>query len=253
MEIEIIPCLNDNYSYLIKDNQTNTVAIIDPSEFGPCDEKINQKYKKLDFILNTHHHFDHVGGNSELKKKYSSRILGFEKDKKRIPAIDVLLKEGQEFRIGSLNFKTIFIPGHTLGHIAFYLEKEKIVFTGDTLFSLGCGRIFEGTYQQMFDSLNKIKRLPGDTKIYCGHEYTNSNLEFCLKFNPNNNYLKENEKIIKAKIKDKKPTIPTTIKDEIQMNIFLRYDDLDVKSTLNLKNAPDLEIFKKLRDLKDNF
>jgi hydroxyacylglutathione hydrolase len=253
MDIEIIPCLNDNYSYLIKDNQTNTVAIIDPSEFGPCDEKINQKYKKLDFILNTHHHFDHVGGNTELKKKYSSKILGFEKDKKRIPAIDVLLKEGQEFRIGSLNFRTIFIPGHTLGHIAFYLEKEKIVFTGDTLFSLGCGRIFEGTYQQMFDSLNKIKRLPGDTKIYCGHEYTNSNLEFCLKFNPNNNYLKENEKIIKAKIKDKKPTIPTTIKDEIQMNIFLRYDDLDVKSTLNLKNAPDLEIFKKLRDLKDNF
>ena len=102
-----------------------------------------------------------------------------------------------------------------MGHIAFYLEKEKIVFTGDTLFSLGCGRIFEGTYQQMFDSLNKIKRLPGDTKIYCGHEYTNSNLEFCLKFNPNNNYLKQKEKIIKAKIKEKKPTIPTTIKDEI--------------------------------------
>ena len=253
MDIEIIPCLNDNYSYLIKDDQTNTVAIIDPSEFGPCDEKINQKYKKLDFILNTHHHFDHVGGNTELKKKYSSKILGFEKDKKRIPSIDVLLKDDQEFRIGGLNFRTIFIPGHTLGHIAFYLEKEKIVFTGDTLFSLGCGRIFEGTYQQMFDSLNKIKSLPGDTEIYCGHEYTNNNLEFCLKFNPNNNYLKEKEKIIKAKIKDKKPTIPTTIKEEIQTNIFLRYDDLDVKNTLNLKNAPDLEIFKKLRDLKDNF
>jgi len=253
MDIEIIPCLNDNYSYLIKDDQTNTVAIIDPSEFGPCDEKINQKYKKLDFILNTHHHFDHVGGNTELKKKYSSKILGFEKDKKRIPSIDVLLKDDQEFRIGSLNFRTIFIPGHTLGHIAFYLEKEKIVFTGDTLFSLGCGRIFEGTYQQMFNSLNKIKSLPGDTEIYCGHEYTNNNLEFCLKFNPNNNYLKEKEKIIKAKIKEKKPTIPTTIKDEIQTNIFLRYDDLDVKNTLNLKNAPDLEIFKKLRDLKDNF
>jgi hydroxyacylglutathione hydrolase len=165
----------------------------------------------------------------------------------------VLLKDDQEFRIGSLNFRTIFIPGHTLGHIAFYLEKEKIVFTGDTLFSLGCGRIFEGTYQQMFDSLNKIKSLPGETEIYCGHEYTNNNLEFCLKFNPNNNYLKQKEKIIKAKIKEKKPTIPTTIKDEIQTNIFLRYDDLDVKNTLNLKNAPDLEIFKKLRDLKDNF
>ena len=158
MDIEIIPCLNDNYSYLINDDQTDTVAIIDPSEFGPCDKKINEKYKKLDFILNTHHHFDHVGGNVELKKKYGSKILGFEKDKKRIPAIDVLLKDDQEFKIGSLDFKTIFIPGHTLGHIAFYLEKEKVIFTGDTLFSLGCGRVFEGTYEEMFNSLNKIKK-----------------------------------------------------------------------------------------------
>jgi hydroxyacylglutathione hydrolase len=253
MNIEIIPCLNDNYSYLVKDDQTNTVAIIDPSEFGPCNEKINLKYKKLDFILTTHHHFDHVGGNTELKKKYGSRVLGFENDKKRIPAIDILLKDGQEFKIGSLNFKTIFIPGHTSGHIAFYFEKEKVVFTGDTLFSLGCGRVFEGTYQQMFDSLNKIKSLPEDTKIYCGHEYTKSNLEFCLKFNPNNNHLRNKEKAIEAKIKNKKPTIPSTIKDEIQTNIFLRYDDLDVKNALNLKKASDLEIFTKLRDLKDNF
>jgi hydroxyacylglutathione hydrolase len=253
MNIEIIPCLNDNYSYLVKDDQTNTVAIIDPSEFGPCNEKINLKYKKLDFILTTHHHFDHVGGNTELKKKYGSRVLGFENDKKRIPAIDILLKDGQEFKIGSLNFKTIFIPGHTSGHIAFYFEKEKVVFTGDTLFSLGCGRVFEGTYQQMFDSLNKIKSLPEDTKIYCGHEYTKSNLEFCLKFNPNNNHLRNKEKAIEAKIKNKKPTIPSTIKDEIQTNIFLRYNDLDVKNALNLKKASDLEIFTKLRDLKDNF
>jgi hydroxyacylglutathione hydrolase len=253
MEIDIIPCLSDNYSYLIKDNQTNTVAIIDPSEFVPCDKKIDQKYKKLDFILNTHHHFDHIGGNEELKKKYGSKVLGFEKDKKRIPSIDILLKDGQKFKIGSLDFKTIFIPGHTLGHIAFYLEKEKVVFTGDTLFSLGCGRVFEGTYQQMFNSLNKIKNLPENTKIYCGHEYTKNNLGFCLKFNPNNNYLKEKEKEIEAKIKDKEPTIPSTRKDEIQTNIFLRYDDLNVKDALNLKNASDLEIFTKLRDLKDNF
>ena len=253
MQLEIIPCLNDNYSYLIKDDQTSTVAIIDPSEFDPCDKKINQKYKKLDFILNTHHHFDHVGGNSELKKKYGSKILGFEQDKKRIPEIDVQLKDGQEFKVGNLNFKVIYIPGHTLGHIAFYLEKEKVVFTGDTLFSLGCGRIFEGTYQQMFNSLNKIKSLPGETKIYCGHEYTKNNLGFCLKFNPNNNYLRDKEKLIDIKIRTGKPTIPSTIKDEIQTNIFLRYDDLDVKDALNLKNASDLEIFTKLRDLKDNF
>ena len=253
MHLEIIPCLNDNYSYLIKDDQTNTVAIIDPSEFDPCDKKINQKYKKLDFILNTHHHFDHVGGNAKLKKKYGAKILGFEKDKKRIPEIDIFLQDKQEFKIGSLNFKTIFIPGHTSGHIAFYLEKEKIVFTGDTLFSLGCGRVFEGTYQQMLSSLNKIKSLPGDTKIYCGHEYTKNNFKFCIKFNPNNDYLKDKEKTLEAKIKDGKPTIPSTIKEEIQTNIFLRYNDVDVKDALNLKNASDLEIFTKLRDLKDNF
>jgi hydroxyacylglutathione hydrolase len=253
MNIEIIPCLNDNYSYLIKDDQTNIVAIIDPSEFGPCEKKINQEYKKLDFILNTHHHFDHIGGNTELKKKYNSKILGFEKDKNRIPAIDVQLKDNQEFKIGSLNFKTIFIPGHTSGHIAFYFEKEKVIFTGDTLFSLGCGRVFEGTYQQMFNSLNKIKNLPDDTKIYCGHEYTKNNFKFCLRFNPNNNYLKDKEKAINEKIKNGNPTIPSTVGEEIQTNIFLRYDDLDVKEALNLRNASDLEIFTKLRDLKDNF
>ena len=253
MDIEIISCLNDNYSYLIKDHQTNTVAIVDPSEFGPCDEKINQKYKNLEIILKSHHHMDHVGGNAELKKKYGSKVLGFEKDQKRIPAIDTLLRDGQEFRIGSLNFKTIFIPGHTLGHIAFYFEKEKVIFTGDTLFSLGCGRVFEGTYEQMFNSLNKIKSLPGDTKIYCGHEYTKNNLGFCLQFDPNNNYLKDKEKVIIKNLKEKKPTIPSTVSDEIQTNIFLRYDDPDVKDVLNLKNATDLEIFTKLRDLKDNF
>ena len=253
MVIEVIPCLNDNYSYLIKDNQTNTVAIIDPSEFSPCDKKIDQKYKKLDFILNTHHHFDHIGGNAELKDKYGSKVLGFEKDQKRIPEIDILLKDGQQFKIGNLNFKTIFVPGHTSGHVAFYFEREKVIFTGDTLFSLGCGRVFEGTYQQMFNSLNKIKSLPGDTKIYCGHEYTKDNLKFCMRFNPNNKYLKDKKKFLEVRIKEKKPTIPSTIKDEIQTNIFLRYDDLDVKDALNLKKASELEIFSKLRDLKDNF
>jgi len=253
MNIEIIHCLNDNYSYLLKDDQTNTVAIIDPSEFGPCEEKIDKKYKKLDFILITHHHFDHVGGNTELKKKYGSKILGFEKDEKRIPGIDILLKDGQDFKMGNLNFKIIFIPGHTSGHIAFYFEKEKVVFTGDTLFSLGCGRVFEGTNKQMFESLNKIKSLPKDTKVYCGHEYTKKNLEFCLKFNPGNNHLKDKEKFIEASMREKKPTIPSTINDEILTNIFLRYDDPAVKEALNLKKGTDLEIFTKLRDLKDNF
>jgi len=253
MKIEIIPCLNDNYSYLIHDEISNTVAIVDPSEFMPCDTIISKNYKKLDFILNTHHHYDHVGGNEELKKKYNSKVLGFENDKNRIPQIDTVLKDNQEFKIGTLNFTTIFIPGHTRGHVAFYFKKERVVFTGDTLFSLGCGRVFEGTYKQMFQSLNKLKNLPGETKVYCGHEYTFKNLEFCLKFNPNNDFLKKKKDDIKLSLKNKKPTIPSTIADEIKANIFFRVNDPDVKKAINLENSPDIEIFTKLRDLKDNF
>ena len=253
MKIEIIPCLNDNYSYLIHDEISNTVAIVDPSEFIPCDTIISKNYKKLDFILNTHHHYDHVGGNEELKKKYNSKVLGFENDKNRIPQIDTVLKDNQEFKIGTLNFTTIFIPGHTKGHVAFYFKKERVVFTGDTLFSLGCGRVFEGTYKQMFQSLNKLKNLPGETKVYCGHEYTFKNLEFCLKFNPNNDFLKKKKDDIKLSLKNKKPTIPSTIADEIKGNIFFRVNDPDIKKAINLENSPDIEIFTKLRDLKDNF
>ena len=253
MKIEIIPCLNDNYSYLIHDEISNTVAIVDPSEFMPCDTIISKNYQKLDFILNTHHHYDHVGGNEELKKKYNSKVLGFENDKNRIPQIDTVLKDNQEFKIGTLNFTTIFIPGHTRGHVAFYFKKERVVFTGDTLFSLGCGRVFEGTYKQMFQSLNKLKNLPGETKVYCGHEYTFKNLEFCLKFNPNNDFLKKKKNDIKLSLKNKKPTIPSTIADEIKGNIFFRVNDPDIKKAINLENSPDIEIFTKLRDLKDNF
>jgi len=253
MKIEIIPCLNDNYSYLIHDEISNTVAIVDPSEFIPCDTIISKNYKKLDFILNTHHHYDHVGGNEELKKKYNSKVLGFENDKNRIPQIDTVLKDNQEFKIGTLNFTTIFIPGHTRGHVAFYFKKERVVFSGDTLFSLGCGRVFEGTYKQMFQSLNKLKNLPGETKVYCGHEYTFKNLEFCLKFNPNNVFLKKKKNDIELNLKNKKPTIPSTIADEIKANIFFRVNDPDVKKAINLENSPDIEIFTKLRDLKDNF
>jgi len=253
MKIEIIPCLNDNYSYLIHDEISNTVTIVDPSEFIPCDTIISKNYKKLDFILNTHHHYDHVGGNEELKKKYNSKVLGFENDKNRIPQIDTVLKDNQEFKIGTLNFTTIFIPGHTRGHVAFYFKKERVVFSGDTLFSLGCGRVFEGTYKQMFQSLNKLKNLPGETKVYCGHEYTFKNLEFCLKFNPNNDFLKKKKDDIKLSLKNKKPTIPSTIADEIKANIFFRVNDPDVKKAINLENSPDIEIFTKLRDLKDNF
>ena len=252
MKVEIIKCLSDNYSYLIYEKETNTVSIIDPSEFAACD-KIIKRYNKLDFILNTHHHVDHVDGNLNLKKKYNAKILGSGLDKDRIPGIDILLKENQKQKIGNLEFKVIFVPGHTKGHIAFYFKKEKIVFTGDTLFSLGCGRIFEGTYKEMFDSLVKLKNLPPETKVYCGHEYTKSNLEFCLKYDPKNNLLKDKSLNLDSVLKKNLPSIPTTIDEEIKMNIFFRFDNASIKEGLNLKDSTDQEIFSKLRDLKDTF
>jgi len=249
MNIEIISCLDDNYSYLIHEEKTNTVTIIDPSEFDPCDELIKKKYKKLDYILNTHHHYDHVGGNKMLKTKYNSTVLGFDGDKDRIPCIDKFLKDNQNFKIGNLNILVIFIPGHTKGHVAFYLEKEKIVFTGDTLFSLGCGKIFEGTYKQMFNSLNKLKNLPAATKVYSGHEYTKKNLDFCLTYDPNNEFLKKKAEWINSN----NITMPSSIGEELKTNIFLRCEEQSIKDALNLKNSSDQEIFVKLRDLKDNF
>ena len=179
--------------------------------------------------------------------------MGFEDDKDRIPGIDILLKNDQNQKIGNLDFKTIFIPGHTKGHVAFYFKNEKIVFTGDTLFSLGCGRVFEGTNLDMFNSLNKLKILPPETKVYCGHEYTKSNLNFCLKYDLNNSLLKKKSIEINSKIKNGLPTIPTTIGEELKTNIFLRYDDNDIKQVLNLKDSSHEEVFSKLRDLKDVF
>ena len=225
---------------------------MDPSEFNSCD-RIVQKYKKLDYILNTHHHFDHVDGNLKLKKKYNSKVLGFDKDKERIPGIDIKLKDNQKFKIGDLEFKVIFVPGHTNGHIAFYFEKEKILFSGDTLFSLGCGKVFEGTHKDMFNSLNKLKSLSPDTKIYCGHEYTKNNYDFCIKYDPENSFLKEKAKLINSKLKDNLPTVPSNLTDELKTNVFLRCNDKGLKQTLNLKDCSDQEIFTKLRDLKDTF
>ena len=253
LNVEIIPCLNDNYSYLLCDKDTNAVAIIDPSDFSACDKIITKKYNKLDYILNTHHHFDHVGGNQKLKEKYKSKVLGSEIDKDRIPGIDITLKEKQNFKIGNASFEVIFIPGHTKGHIAFYFKNEKIIFTGDTLFSLGCGRVFEGTYEQMFKSLNKLKNLPIDTRMYCGHEYTKKNLEFCLHYDPDNEYLIKKSNWINSKIESNSPTVPISIGEEQKTNIFLRCNEPSIKSALDLNNASEQEIFSKLRDLKDSF
>jgi hydroxyacylglutathione hydrolase len=252
LNIDIVPCLDDNYSFVIHDTKTNTVAVVDPSEFEPVNNFIEKKFKKIDYILNTHHHFDHTGGNLDLKKKYKSKIIGSKKDEKRIPGIDIKLIDKENFKLGNIDFKIFFIPGHTSGHVCFYSENEKVVFTGDTLFSLGCGKVFEGTHLEMLKSLTLIKKLPKDTKIYCGHEYTQKNLDFCIKYDINNK-LVEKKKWIFSRLLKKQPTIPVTIKEESNTNIFLRCDSSEVKKSLHMENSTELEVFKKLRDLKDVF
>ncbi|MDA8537907.1 hydroxyacylglutathione hydrolase, partial [Candidatus Pelagibacter bacterium] len=205
----------------------------------PIIEYLENKKIDLKFILNTHHHYDHVGGNKKLKERYSANVIGFKEDKERIPEIDILVSDHETWIYENFEAKIIHIPGHTLGHICYYFYKEDSVFTGDTLFSLGCGRIFEGTYSQMFNSLKKLKALPKETKVFCGHEYTKQNSRFCITHDKNNEKLKAKIDNINLKLKDGLPTIPSTIEDELECNIFLR--------------SNNIETFIKLRDLKDNF
>jgi len=253
MEIITIPCLTDNYAYIIYDNNSKTVGVVDPSEAIPVISFLKKKNLKLNYILNTHHHFDHIGGNIELKKIYNAKIVGFMDDKHRIPGIDITLKNDEKWNFGNSTVKIFHIPGHTLGHICFFFEKEKAVFTGDTLFSLGCGRIFEGNHKQMLTSLNKIKKLPKDTMIYCGHEYTYKNAQFCMKYDKNNLELKKKFEKIKKLRSENLPTIPSSLEDELRSNIFLRCDQSDLKIKLNMQNQEDFKVFQKVRDLKDNF
>ncbi len=239
MNVEIIKCLKDNYSYLVIDEKNQSACVIDPSEAKPIINFIEKNKIHLKFILNTHHHYDHVGGNKELKKKYNTKIIGFEEDKDRIPEIDICLKDRDVWKNNNFEFKIFHIPGHTLGHICFNFFKEKLLFTGDTLFSLGCGRIFEGTYEQMFNSIKLLKSFDLKTKIYCGHEYTLKNSDFCLMHDKKNLKLKKKILLIKEKLNKNLPTVPSTLNEELETNIFLKCDSI--------------ESFSKLRNLKDNF
>ena len=239
MKTEIIKCLHDNYSYIILDESNNNACVVDPGESFPIIDFVESNGIKLKYILNTHHHYDHINGNLELKKKYGSKIVAFEKDKNRIPKIDIFVRDNEIWKADNFEAKIYHTPGHTSGHIAFHFFNEKKIFTGDTLFSLGCGRIFEGTFKEMFNSLSKFKKLPKETEIYCGHEYTLQNSDFCVKYDPENSKLKNKIKKIKKKLNDNLPTVPTVLSEELECNIFLK--------------AENLQTFTKLRELKDNF
>ena len=253
MKIKIVKCLTDNYSYIIFDERTLSAAVIDPSEADPIINQIEQNNLVLKYIFNTHHHYDHVGGNQKLKEKYSCKVVGFEKDKHRIPDIDIGLKDNEKWKNELFEWEIKHIPGHTSGHICIYIKKLNALFTGDTLFSLGCGRIFEGTYEEMYQSLNKLKKFPHDTKIYCGHEYTKKNSDFCLSIDKNNSNLVRKIEKINKNINNGMPTIPSVLADELSCNIFLRSNNLDIQKQLGINSSDPIETFAKLRDLKDNF
>ena len=237
IKVEIVNCLKDNFSYIIHNN--DEALVIDPGESRPIEKLLEKMKLKLKYILNTHHHFDHVDGNSSLKEKYNCKIIGFEDDSKRIPGIDICLKNEEIFSEKNFKFKVYHTPGHTLGHICYHFFEEKKLFTGDTLFSLSCGRLFEGTYEDMYKSLSLIKAFDKNTLIYFGHEYTLSNSKFCINYDPDNENLKKKILEINKSIKAGIPTTPCVLKDELECNIFLK--------------AENIETFAKLRDLKDNF
>ena len=253
MKILTVKCLKDNYSYIVFNEESLFAVVIDPSESEPVINEIKKNNLKLKYIFNTHHHYDHVGGNIKLKEKYRCKVVGYEKDKDRIPEIDIGLKDNQKWKNELFECEILHVPGHTAGHICIYIEKINALFTGDTLFSLGCGRIFEGTYTEMFNSLNKMKKFPKKTKIYCGHEYTKKNSDFCLSIDTNNSKLRDKIDKIKNDIKLNKPTIPSTLEDELECNIFLRADNLEIQKQLGINSSDPIETFTKLRELKDNF
>ncbi len=237
IKVEIVKCLKDNFSYIVHNN--HDALVIDPSESDPVIKSLEKLNLEAIYILNTHHHLDHIDGNLALKEKYKCKIIGFINDKERIPGIDICLKNNEIFNKGDFKFKTYHTPGHTLGHVCYHFFDDKKLFTGDTLFSLSCGRLFEGTYEDMFKSLSLIKTFDKETLIYFGHEYTLNNAKFCIRYDPDNENLKKKIDSINKDIKAGIPTVPSVLKEELECNIFLK--------------AENIETFSKLRDLKDNF
>jgi hydroxyacylglutathione hydrolase len=222
LTVELVPCLSDNYAYLLHDEASNAVGIVDPSEAPPVFAALQRHGWQLTHILNTHHHFDHTGGNLPLKEATGAQIVGPKADAHRIPGIDLGVGEGDTVTFGSETAEIFDIPAHTSGHIAFWFKDAQAVFTGDTLFAMGCGRLFEGTPAQMFAAMRKLEALPAETRVYCGHEYTESNGKFALSVEPENAALVRNMDDVRAARAKGQPTIPSTIALERATNPFMR-------------------------------
>jgi hydroxyacylglutathione hydrolase len=259
VDIVPIPLLADNYGYLLIDPTTKHAAIVDCSEAGPVLAELERRGLKLDAVLSTHHHFDHVGGNDEVARAVPGvRVFGSRQDMTRVPALTDPLDDGQEFDVIGVRGRALFIPAHTSGHLAyFFTEAGPSVFSGDTLFAAGCGRLFEGSPAQMMQSLGKLAALPDATKVWCGHEYTEKNLAFARELEPSNADISAKYEKVRAARAKGQSTMPSTIGEEKRTNPFLRSDAPVLRATLR-RRFPDLpddavSVFAKTRELKDHF
>ena len=247
-------CLTDNYGVLIHDPATRATASIDAPEAAPILAALSEHGWELTHALLTHHHADHIQGVPDLKAKFANvKVYGPAKESARIPFLDGQVKEGDEVQVGSLAAVVLETPGHTLGHIAYHFQADRICFCGDTLFSLGCGRVFETPYPVMWDSLSKLAKLPGDTQLYCGHEYTQANGRFAATIEPGNPALKERLEEVARLRAEKRPTLPTTVARELAANPFLRAGEPAVQAAVGMAGADPSAVFAELRARKDRF
>jgi hydroxyacylglutathione hydrolase len=247
LEVFQFPCLSDNYAWLIRDPETGTTAAIDTPCAPTIVRALEQKGWELDFILNTHHHADHAGGNLELKERTGCTIVGPRADAARIPGIDIALGEGDSFDLGSRRARVFDTPGHTRGHIVYVFDEDRAAFVGDTLFAMGCGRLFEGTAEVMWASLQKLLALPDEVRVYCAHEYTQKNAQFALTVEPGNAELVARAAEVDRLRAMGLPTVPSTIGRERKTNPFLRPDSPSIQATLGLAGAPLVEVFAETR------
>ena len=251
LEIYQFPCLSDNYGFLVHDSESGETACIDTPETAPILAALEKTGWTLTQIWNTHHHYDHAGNNEEIKRITGCTITGPAGEADKIPAIDRAVDDGDTVMLGAHEAHVLNVGGHTLGHIAFHMEGH--AFVGDSLFALGCGRVFEGTMAQMWESLQKLNALPDGTQIYCAHEYTTSNAAFAVTIDPDNEALSQRVAEISALRAANKPTVPTEIALERATNPFLRATEANVQARLNMSGAPAVDVFAEIRARKDSF
>jgi len=253
LKIIQIPVLTDNYIYLLHDTESGSTAVVDPALSQPVLDELKHQGWRLDWVLNTHHHSDHVGGNLELKAKTGCQVIAANSDKDRIPGFDKGVDDGDVIKIGQYAAKVLTTPGHTSGHIVYYFADAAALFCGDTLFAMGCGRLFEGSAEQMWQSLQKIKALPGDTRIYCAHEYTQANGRFALAVEPENQALQQRMIEVNQLRAENRPTVPSILQQELDTNPFLREDSLALQRQINFESEMPVSVFAEVRRLKDHF